>query len=75
MRRDCPIIEIDMLVIGGGNGGQPCSHGLASVQVKLPDHPVKTGQARLGLPGNENMIIGSALTPLRESVTALPASR
>jgi len=45
MRRDCPIIEIDMLVIGGGNGGQPCSHGLASVQAKLPDHPVKTAKA------------------------------
>ena len=28
-----------------------------------------------GLPGNEDMIVGSALTPLRESVTALPASR
>ena len=28
-----------------------------------------------GLPGNEDMIIGSALTPLRESVSALPAYR
>jgi len=35
-------------------------------QVKLPAH-------RAGLPGNEDIIIGSALTPLRESVTALPA--
>jgi hypothetical protein len=26
-----------------------------------------------GLPGNVDMITGSALTPLRESVTALPA--
>jgi hypothetical protein len=34
--------------------------------VKLPAH-------RAGLPGNESMIIGSALTPLRESVSALPA--
>jgi len=29
-----------------------------------------TGQ---GLPGNVDLITGSALTPLRESVTALPA--
>ena len=41
--------------------------------MKLPAHPVKTGQARLGLPGNVDSITGSALTPLRESVTALPA--
>ena len=41
--------------------------------MKLPVHPVKTGQARLRLPGNVDMITGSALTPLRESVTALPA--
>jgi hypothetical protein len=34
--------------------------------VKPPTH-------RAGLPGNVDMIIGSALTPLRESVTALPA--
>jgi hypothetical protein len=30
---------------------------------------------RAGLPGNVDMIAGSALTPLRESVSALPASR
>ena len=36
------------------------------VEVKLPAH-------RAGLPGNVDMIRGSALTPLRESVTALPA--
>ena len=42
-------------------------------RVKLLAHPVRTGQARLGLPGDVDMIIGSALTPLRESVTALPA--
>jgi len=41
--------------------------------VKLTAHPVKTGQARRGLPGNEDMIVGSALTPLRESVTAFLA--
>jgi len=41
--------------------------------VKLRAHPVKTGQARLGLPGNVDIIIESALTPLRESVTAPPA--
>ena len=45
------------------------------LRVKLLAHPVKTGQARLGLPGNVDMITGSTLTPLRESVTALPASR
>jgi hypothetical protein len=28
---------------------------------------------RAGLPGNVDLITGSALTPLRESVTALPA--
>ena len=28
---------------------------------------------RVTLPGNVEIIIGSALTPLRESVTALPA--
>jgi len=44
------------------------------MKVKLPAHPVKTGQAWLGLPGNVViMITGSALTPLRESVAALPA--
>jgi len=42
--------------------------------MKLPAHPVKTGQARLGLPGNEEYDYRSALTPLRESVTALPAT-
>jgi hypothetical protein len=31
--------------------------------VKLPAHPVKTGQARLGLPGNVDMITGSAFLP------------
>jgi len=41
--------------------------------MKLPAHPVKTGQARQGLPGNVDMITGSVLTPLRESVSALPA--
>jgi hypothetical protein len=34
--------------------------------MKLPTHEA-------GLPGNVDMVIGSALTPLRESVTALPA--
>ncbi len=34
--------------------------------MKLPAH-------RAGLPGNVDMITGSALTPLRESVAALPA--
>ena len=41
--------------------------------MKLPAHPVKTGQARQGLPGNVDVITRSALTPLRESVAALPA--
>jgi len=31
--------------------------------VKIPAHPVKTGQARLGLPGNVDMITGSAFLP------------
>jgi hypothetical protein len=31
--------------------------------VKLPAHPVKTGQARQGLPGNVEMITGSAFLP------------
>jgi hypothetical protein len=34
---------------------------------------VKLTAHRAGLPGNVDMIRGSALTPLRESVTALPA--
>ena len=42
-------------------------------KVKLPTYPVRTEKARLGLPGNVVIITGSALTPLRESVTALPA--
>ena len=42
---------------------KPC---LYAFQVKLPTH-------RAGLPGNVDMIRGSALTPLRESVTTLPA--
>jgi len=40
---------------------------------KLPAHPVKTGQARPGLPGNVTITRGSALTPVLESVAALPA--
>ena len=35
---------------------------------------IATQPHRAGLPGNDNMIIGSALTPLRGSVTALPAA-
>jgi len=31
--------------------------------MKLPTHPVKTGQARLGLPGNVDMIARSAFLP------------
>jgi hypothetical protein len=31
-----------------------------------------TGRHRAGLPGNVDTITGSALTPLQESVTALP---
>ena len=41
--------------------------------MKLFAHPVKTGQGRLGLLGNVDMITGSALTPVLESVAALPA--
>jgi hypothetical protein len=32
-------------------------------QVKLLAHPVKTGQARQGLPGNVDIITGSAFLP------------
>ena len=32
-------------------------------RMKLPTHPVKTGQARLGLPGNVDMIARSAFLP------------
>ena len=31
--------------------------------MKLPAHPVKTGQARQGLPGHAAMITGSAFLP------------
>ena len=31
--------------------------------MKLPAHPVKTGQARQGLPGDVNTITGSAFLP------------
>ena len=44
--------------------------------VKLPAHPVKTGQARLGLPGNVDVIRGSAF-PLAYKAgpqTDLPAT-
>ena len=42
---------------------------------EAPRPCLPTGRHRTGLPGNVDMIIGSALTPLRESVAALPASR
>ena len=41
--------------------------------MKFSAHPVKTGQARPGLPGNVDTITGSAFTPVLESVAALPA--
>ena len=41
--------------------------------LKPPAHPVKAGQARRELPDKVHMTTGSALTPLRESVSALPA--
>ena len=53
---------------------QAYSNTISDSIVKLSAHPVKTGQARQGLPGNEDMIIGSALTPLRESVAACSGS-
>ena len=37
------------------------------------ERKLKLTAHRAGLPGNVDMITGSALTPLRESVTALPA--
>ena len=33
------------------------------VEVKLPAHPVKTGQARQGLPGNVEIFGGPAFLP------------
>ena len=44
-------------------------------EVKLPAHPVKTGQARQGLPGNVDMIIGSAFLPAIPLRRDLPAGR
>jgi len=41
--------------------------------VKLSAPAYRTGRHRAGLPGNENIIIRSALTPLRKSVPATPA--
>jgi len=35
---------------------------MALIRAKLTAHSVKTRQARLGLPGNVDMITGSALT-------------
>jgi hypothetical protein len=40
---------------------------------EVPRLPLRRGRHRAGLPGNVETITGSALTPLRESVTALPA--
>ena len=45
----------------------------ADLAVKFPGHPVKRGQALGVLPGDVNTIGRSVLTPMRESVTALPA--
>ena len=42
---------------------------------EAPRPCLPTGRHRAGLPGNVDMIRGSALTPLRESVTALPAHK
>ena len=41
--------------------------------MKLPAIPLRRDRHRAGLPGNVDMIIGSALTPVLESVAALPA--
>jgi hypothetical protein len=40
---------------------------------EAPRPCLPTGRHRAGLPGNVDSITGSALTPLRESVSALPA--
>jgi hypothetical protein len=40
---------------------------------EAPRPYLPAGRHRAGLPGNENTIIGSALTPVLESVSALPA--
>jgi hypothetical protein len=47
--------------------------GLTGLKVKFPRPCLPTGRHRTGLPGDVDTIAGSALTPLRESVTALPA--
>jgi len=40
---------------------------------EAPCPPLRRGRHRAGLPGNVDMITGSALTPVLESVAALPA--
>ena len=40
---------------------------------EVPRLPLRRGRHRAGLPGNVEIITGSALTPLWESVTALPS--
>jgi hypothetical protein len=42
---------------------------------RLLEAGLRAGRHRASLPGNVEIIIGSALTPLRESVSALPTDR
>jgi len=57
--------------------GKPLLNSFLSTQNEAPPLPspkrLRAGRHRAGLPGNVDIITGSALTPLRESVTALPA--
>jgi len=51
----------------------PAIDGFYQRESEAPRPYLPAGRHRTGLPGNEEFIIGSALTPLRESVTALPS--
>ena len=57
--------------------GKPLLNSFLSTQNEAPPLPspkrLRAGRHRAGLPGNVDIITGSALTPLREFVTALPA--
>ena len=61
--------EIQMLV----STRQKEHSGLTGLKVKLPRPCLPTGRHRTGLPGDVDTITGSTLTPVLESVTALPA--
>ena len=60
--------EIQMLV----STKQKKHSELTGLKAKLPRPCLPTGRHRTGLPGDVATTAGSALTPLRESVPALP---